>query len=548
MYDLGDTIVAVSSPAGVPGHAGRAIVRITGPATLSILRGIFRPDPAGWGKDPQINPSTWLRTGLGAKYESPLDDRQSTTRTLLRGLATVDEELQVDAVLYLFFAPYSYTGDDVAEIHVHAGAAVTQALLENLLRGNTPNIKLGAKPENPRINPSTRVRACPECSEGTGLGAKHQLSPANYQSPITTHHVRMAGPGEFTARAYLTGKIDLAQAEAVNEVVVSSNSYQLTAAEKLLAGRLGEATDQAQSAIMDLLGLIEAGIDFSCEDIEFISRADAVAKLAGIKQQLERLASAGISYESVIDLPAVGIAGAPNAGKSTLLNKLLGTARSIVSRRRKTTRDVLTGELSLAHSRCVLFDCAGLLPKADNILDELAQQAAIEALRNSSVVVFCVDVSKADWAEDVAVRGLIEPKTLIPVATKCDLLPEGKLADCLVSLNGLFGREFLGVSAKTGAGLDRLGATIDTAIVSCQSSIVDRQSSILLTARHRQAVADAIRNIGEAVDELSSGNEEVAAMLLRAAYQCICDIHQPASGRLDEQILQQIFSRFCIGK
>ena len=367
----------------------------------------------------------------------------------------------------------------------------------------------------------------------------------------------MAGPGEFTARAYLTGKIDLAQAEAVNEVVVSSNSYQLTAAEKLLAGRLGEATAQAESAIMDLLGLIEAGIDFSCEDIEFISRAEAVAKLAGIKQQLERLASAGISYESVIDLPAVGIAGAPNAGKSTLLNKLLGTARSIVSRRRKTTRDVLTGELSLAHSRCVLFDCAGLTgcPSDERratsdelILDELAQQAAIEALRNSSVVVFCVDVSKADWAEDVAVRGLIEPKTLIPVATKCDLLPEGKLADCLVSLNGLFGREFLGVSAKTGVGLDRLRATIDTAIVSCQSSIVDRQSSILLTARHRQAVADAIRNIGEAVDELSSGNDEVAAILLRAAYRCICDIHQPASGRLDEQILQQIFSRFCIGK
>jgi tRNA modification GTPase len=533
MYDLNDTIVAVSSPAGVPGHAGRAIVRITGPATLSILRGIFRPDPAGWGKDPQIN--------LGAKYESPLDDRQSAARTLLHGLATVDEELQVDAVLYLFFAPYSYTGDDVAEIHVHAGDAVTEALLENLLRGNTPNIKLGDRPENPRINPSSRLRACPECSEGTGLGAK-------YQSPITTHHVRMAGPGEFTARAYLTGKIDLAQAEAVNEVVVSSNSYQLTAAEKLLAGRLGETTAQAQSSIMDLLGLIEAGIDFSCEDIEFISRAEAVAKLAGIKQQLERLASAGISYESVIDLPAVGIAGAPNAGKSTLLNKLLGTSRSIVSRRRKTTRDVLTGELSLAHSRCVLFDCAGLLPKADNILDELAQQAAIEALRNSSVVVFCVDVSKADWAEDVGVRGLIEPKTLIPVATKCDLLPEGKLADCLVSLNGLFGREFLGVSGKTGAGLDRLRATIDTAIVSCQLSIVDRQSSILLTARHRQAVADAIRNIGEAVDELSSGNDEVAAMLLRAAYQCICDIHQPASGRLDEQILQQIFSRFCIGK
>jgi len=247
-------------------------------------------------------------------------------------------------------------------------------------------------------------------------------------------------------------------------------------------------------------------------------------------------------------LPAVGIAGAPNAGKSTLLNKLLGTDRSIVSRRRKTTRDVLTGELSLEHCRCVLFDCAGLLPKADSILDELAQQAAIEALRNSLVVVFCVDVSKADWAEDLAVRRLIEQKTLISVATKCDLLPEQKLADRLARLNELLSSEFLPISAKTGAGLGLLQAAIDTALVSCQSSIGDRQSSILLTARHRQAVAEAIENIGEAVDELRCGNDEVAAMLLRAAYQCICDIHQPVAGRLNEQILQQIFSRFCIGK
>jgi len=509
MYDLNDTIVAVSSPAGVPGHAGRAIVRITGPTTIDTCQRIFRPP---------------IRTGKTC---------------VIPGNVAIDDELRVAALLYLFFAPYSYTGDDVAEIHVHAGAPVTEALLSRLL---------GPRFRGDRLAPA----------QAGGL--------------------RMAGPGEFTARAYLAGKIDLAQAEAVNEVVVSSNTYQLTAAEKLLAGRLGEATAQAQSAIMDLLGLVEARIDFSGEDIEFISRADAAARLAGIKKQLERLASASISYESVIDLPAVGIAGAPNAGKSTLLNKLLGTARSIVSRRRKTTRDVLTGELSLEHCRCVLFDCAGLTQKTENrrqkteflssdlrppssVLDELAQQSAVEALRNSSAVIFCADVSKADWAEDVAVRGLIEPKTLIPVATKCDLCTKKALADRLARLGELLGSEFLAISAKTGAGLGLLRGAIDTAIVSCQSSPrfrggkpapaaagVDRQSSILLTARHREAVAEAIENISEAVDELSSGNDEVAAMLLRAAYQCICDIHQPVAGRLDEQILQQIFSRFCIGK
>jgi len=518
MYDLNDTIVAVSSPAGVPGHAGRTIVRITGPATIDICQRIFQP---------------------------PIHSRKTC---VIPGNVAIDDELKVDAVLYLFFAPYSYTGDDVAEIHLQAGTPVTQALLENLLRGKTPNIKLGAKPENPQIN----------------LGAKYQLPLTDSHPPITTARIRLAGPGEFTARAYLAGKIDLAQAEAVNEVVVSSNTYQLTAAEKLLAGRLAEATAQAQSAIMDLLSLIEAGIDFSGEDIEFITRKDAIARLAGIKQQLERLLSASISYESVLDLPAVGIAGATNAGKSTLLNKLLGTARSIVSHRHKTTRDVLTGELSLAHCRCVLFDCAGLILKADNILDELAQEAAIQALRNSSVAVFCVDVSKADWAEDITVLQKIRNSRasgLVLVATKCDLLAEQQLAERLARLNGLFGNEFLGVSAKIGAGLDRLRATIDTAIVSCQSSPrfrggkpapaaagVERQSSILLTARHRQAVAEAIENIGEAVNGLKSGNDEAAAMLLRAAYQCICDIYQTVVGRLDEQILQQIFSRFCIGK
>ena len=536
MYEPNDTIVAVSSPASVPGHAGRAILRITGPAALSVLRRIFRPDPAVWGKNPQIN--------LGAKYELPLNERRPSKPALLRGLVTVDEELQVGAVLYLYLAPHSYTGDDVAEIHVHAGAAVTEALLGNLLRGKTPNIKLGAKPETHQID----------------LGAKYHSPLTTDHSPITDYLIRLAGPGEFTVRAYLAGKMDLAQAEAVNEVVVSSNTYQLAAAEKLLAGRLAEATVQAQSAIMDLLALIEADIDFSSEDIEFITREDAVAMLASIKQQLESLLSASINYESVIDLPAVGVAGVTNAGKSSLVNKLLGQTRSIVSRRRRTTRDVLTGEISLPHCRCVLFDCAGLTRagRQSEIIDELAQQAAIEALRNSSVAIFCVDVSKTNWAEDISALALIEPQSLIPIATKCDLLAQDKLTARLVRLKELFGGQFLPVSAKTGAGLDRLREAIDTAVVGCQSSPrfrggkpapaaagVDRQSSILLTARHRQAVAGAIRNVSEAIDEVRAGNEEVAAMMLRAAYQCICDIQRQP---VDEQILEQIFSRFCIGK
>jgi len=482
MYDLDDTIVAVSSPSG----AGRAIVRITGPATVEICRQVFTPSV----KQP--------------------------TNHVLRGRVVVDKGLQIDAILYIFFGPRSYTGDDVAEIHMQSCAAVTGALMDTLF--------------------------------AQGL--------------------RMAGPGEFTARAYMNGKIDLAQAEAVNEVVISSNTCQLAAAEKLLSGQLAELTTKVRSAIMDCLSLIEAGIDFSQEDIELICPQDMIEKLEGIKGELEQLLAGSIHYETIVDLPAVGIAGAPNAGKSSLLNKLLGSKRSIVSSRHKTTRDVLTGVLTLAHCRCLLFDCAGLVDRADGILDELAQQAAIEALRNSSLVLFCVDIAKGDWVQDLTIRQMIggawlheensrfprsrwgKPHpTVLALATKADLLSEQALLERLAKLQKQFGVEFLATSAKTGTGLDQLQSMLDRKIIELAGSSLAfteaAAGSVGLTARHKQAVTEAIRHITESASELKAGNEEITAMMLRAAYQCVCDIEQQ---HVDEQVLDAIFSHFCIGK
>jgi tRNA modification GTPase len=471
MYNFTDTIVAVSSP----NMGARTIVRISGPTTIQACKQIFIPS---------------------------INDEQGR---LIAGNVIIDAELKADAVLYLFAAPRSYTGDDVAEIHIHTNRSVTEQLVGNLL--------------------------------AKGL--------------------RPAGPGEFTARAYLNGKMDLAQAEAVNEVVVSSNAFQLAAAEKLLSGKLSETTTKVQAAIMDCLSLIEAGLDFSSKEIE---EHCGVEKLIEIKQELEQLLASGHRYESVVDLPAVGIAGIPNAGKSSLLNKLLGQERSIVSDECKTTRDVLTGLLTLAHCRCVLFDCAGLtrcsiLDTRYSILDELAQGAAIEALQNASVVLFCADISKSNWFEDVAICQLIQPKVLIPVATKSDLLSKKKLSERLIKLNELFGTDFLATSAKSGAGIEELRQTIDRKIIELAQKTCgglrfseDSQDGVAINIRHRQAVTGAIENINEAVNELKAGNDEVAAMMVRAAYQALSDIRQPECGRLDDEILERIFGRFCIGK
>ena len=169
----------------------------------------------------------------------------------------VAESLPVGAITYLFQAPHSYTAETLAEVHIYTNPAVTEAIINKLL--NNPEVP-----------------------------------------------VRLAQPGEFTARAYLNGKIDLAQAEAVCEIIAGSNKFQVDAAQKLLAGRLSETTAKMRENLMDCLGLIEAGLDFSGEDIEFITGRQAIERLTKIKTELEQLVGGCISYETVVDLPSVG--------------------------------------------------------------------------------------------------------------------------------------------------------------------------------------------------------------------------------------------------
>jgi len=461
MYDPEDTIVAVSSPS----RGQKVLVRLSGDKVLSVLKQIFAPS---------------ITAGKAG---------------IVSGQAVIDSTLKLDAKVYLFLAPHSYTGADLAEIHLYTNPSVTDALMRAILAS----------------------------------GEK----------------IRLAGPGEFTARSYFNGKVDLAQAEAVAEIVASSNELQLAAAEKLLAGKLAQTTAKICEAIIELLSLIELGLDFSGEDIELISVDQAVGKLAEISNQLDRLVAGSISYESMIDLPSVGIAGAPNAGKSCLLNRLLGKERSIVSAVRKTTRDVLTGFVNLPNCKCVLFDCAGLIAEPDGILDELAQQAAVANLANARIVVFCVDVAKESWEEDLAIRQLIEPQEMIAVANKSDLLGDDVLAKRIAKLGELFGTDFIAVSAKNSSGLEVLKERIDEKLIGPAGKVREGGYEVALTARHRHVINEAIGNISEAVSELKNGNDEVTAMMMRAAYQELADIGQQ---NINEEVLETIFSRFCVGK
>jgi len=461
MLSSEDTIAAVSSG---PGYAGKTIIRLSGPDAFDVADAITAPEVS-------------IRKEV----------------SIQQVFIDVDDDLQLEANLYKFPSPHSYTGDDIIEIHICAAADVIERIIEKLL--------------------SCRCRS--------------------------------AGPGEFTYRAYINGKMDLSQAEAVAEIVTSSNGYQLDAAENLLAGSLSGKVSQIRSDILELLSLLEAGMDFSGEDIEFISRKESLDRAGKISVELSELLAGAVSFEEVIEASAVGIAGVPNAGKSSLLNALLGIEASIVSPQPSATRDVLKHIFRLDKCCCVLFDCAGVKLSSLGLLDELANVAAITALNSAAIVLFCVDVTRGDFTEELSVLERIKPKQIIFVATKTDLISAGGLQMRIKGLNKIFGSKFSPVSSRTGNGLAEISEIIQQKIITAGSGGGESGGHIAITHRHRQSVSQAIENITFAGEKLNENNDEIAAIFLRAAIENLRTIE---AENIDEQILDSIFSRFCIGK
>lgn len=464
MYDINDTICAISSAAVAKGTIAKSIIRISGVDAFGVLSEF-------------------------CDFRETIGKRGVVTATVI-----ATSGVEVEAAIYFFRSPNSYTGEDLVELHFFGAAVVVELILG-------------------RICESTRL----------------------------------AEPGEFTLRAYLNGRIDLSQAEAVAEIVSSSNSFQLQAAQKLLAGKLADTAGGLRKEILDVLSLIEAGMDFSGEDIEFVTTEKAIETVTGIGEGLEGLLAGSIRCEEMIDLPSVGLAGVSNAGKSSLLNVLVGHERSIVSEEQATTRDVLTGVLELRRGRCMLFDCAGLGvdETAVDLIDQLGRQAAIEAINSANLILFCVDLGKDDYAEDIEVRKLIKDKDILLVGTKSDLLSDQQLKQKCCLVNELFGQEVVATSSANNEGVEQLRSLIEEKIVQLMAGSAEAADKIAINQRHRETVTESIDNLSQAIPELAGGNDEVAAMLLRLACEKLGGIEKED---IDEAVLERIFENFCIGK
>jgi tRNA modification GTPase len=295
------------------------------------------------------------------------------------------------------------------------------------------------------------------------------------------------------------------------------------------------------------LGLLEAGLDFSEEDIEFISQNEALDRVRSFETALSDLLNDSIRCERLIDLDSVGLAGVPNAGKSRLLNALLGKQRSIVSGIEATTRDVLTGTLQLDQMDCVLFDCAGLLNEhqQDTLINQLSHQASLTALNKAALVLFCLDAGKKDISLDLQMREQITAGSVIYVLTKIDTLTSIECKQRLSELQTLFEAEFIPTSSADGTGLSVLKDKIRERLLELRCGDREHEDRLTINQRHEQKLIEAIKLLNESADNIGANSNEIASMLLRQTYETLGSLE---TEDVSETILDSIFSRFCIGK
>ncbi|MFO7876572.1 MAG: tRNA uridine-5-carboxymethylaminomethyl(34) synthesis GTPase MnmE [Desulfovermiculus sp.] len=404
------------------------------------------------------------------------------------------EGAKVDEVLLSFMpAPASYTGQDVVEINCHGGPAVVQTVLEMVL-------KQGA---------------------------------------------RLAGPGEFTLRAFVNGRMDLSQAEAVAEMVDADTQIGLNMAEAKLEGRLKEVIKDLRRGLENVLAQIMADLDFPEESgdnlLEESDPEDALrVRVDAVRSSLDHLLDAAVRYRCYREGALVVLAGRVNAGKSSLLNALLGRKRAIVTSVPGTTRDYLEEGLNLGGLPVRLVDTAGLRQTLDEV-ERAGLEQGEDLMLRADLVCLVFDHSQ-DLDQEVRQVALsLGPDKVLAVANKQDLSPSWTQPETWFAKHGF---SCLAVSAVAGQGIDELAQAIRDKIVGRVPEPTGGE--LVPNLRQRDVLQKARQALDEAVQALEAGMpSDVTLVPLQEGVKRLAEITGEIS---TEDVLEQIFSRFCIGK
>jgi len=405
-------------------------------------------------------------------------------------LANITDEsgVFIDQVIAILFpAPHSYTAETVLEIQAHGGAALLQSLLERVLRA------------------------------GRSVG------------------LRLARPGEFTQRAFLNGRMDLTQAEAVADLIDAGSVSATRAAARSLQGRFSTLVKTLNSELLELRTYVEATLDFPEEDIDFIEKDKILSRVKNLLGRLRELDKQATRGKVLKDGLNVVLAGAPNVGKSSLMNILAGADVSIVTEVAGTTRDKIECEVTLDGMLVKLTDTAGLRV-TDDAVESLGVGRAQKAVEVADVVLLLKDASDQSSASEEEVMRLLRPFLRQGVRT----LKVVNKIDLEVSLGEATPDE-VRISAKTGTGIDRLIERLKELAGANEPS----EGDFLARTRHLECLSRAQSHLQVAIQNLETVNIELAAEELRLAGIALGEI---VGETLPDDLLGKIFSTFCVGK
>jgi tRNA modification GTPase len=464
-----DTIAAISTP---PGRGGIGIVRLSGPQSASIAAQLVR-------------------------LRQPLEHARARLAEVLDEDSSLETRID-EAMVTLFAAPNSYTGDELVEIAAHGSPVVLDLLLRRAL----------------------------------ALGA------------------RLANPGEFTERAFLAGKLDLTQAEAVRDLIDAQTLTQARQAASQMGGALSRRVAPIKQSLVELIALLEAGIDFAEDDIDVAPQAEIARRIAELLPPLAALEASFARGRIVHDGLTMAIVGRPNAGKSSLFNRLVERDRAIVTATPGTTRDLVTERISLDGIPLELVDTAGLREAFEEV-EQLGIARSREALADAAIVLVVLDATQPLNQEERGLLAAVQNRPALVAINKSDLALDTALnpADAkhdVLKADQLAANEMaipaVATSALTGDGI----AALREKIVELATGGAAVEPGPLTNLRQQQSITAA----RTALEDAARANETAIPheMILLDLYRALWALDSLTGQTTPDDILNLIFSTFCIGK
>lgn len=478
--NLDDTIVAIATP---PGRGGIGVVRLSGPDALKISRPLLRLKH-------DLEPG---RAVFGELIDHAPQLKPAHVETAVPGGPAEQSSAassRIDEVVVTYFAkPHSYTTDDVVEISAHGSPVVLRHIVELCLAAGS----------------------------------------------------RLAEPGEFTMRAFLNGRIDLTQAEAVRDLIDSQTLYQAKVAAQQLDGALSRRLQPIKQRLVELIALLEAGIDFAEDDVSVLPNKTILDHIAVVHTPLSEL-NASFAYGKIVhEGLTLAIVGRPNVGKSSLFNRLVERERAIVTSTPGTTRDLVTETVAIGGIPVKLVDTAGIR-KAMDEAESIGIQKSMEALADADLVLVVFDASQPPGAEDEELLRQAEVRPVVVVGNKSDLKAE-------ISTAGNVGQKWgihipVRTSALTGEGIAELRGEILRHLGGENGA--QAEAGFLTNVRHHGLIKDSLAAL-DAV-RAAVANKIPHEMLLLDLYNALRPLDAITGATTNDDILNLIFSTFCIGK